>query len=297
MRAVCCYLGMVSRALLVVSWATAPAEASDLAKALHLAANVRGDYANAASVRFNLADVSTLATLNALPSGMKGVFWLGNGYNSTCSWRLSDEQITHLVNTVKNHSKFSGIYYISDEPHPAICPDAPEQLARRSALIRSLDPKGKTFIVVLNSSSEKTEFVQLKNSADYIGIDPYPCNKNNAETECNYESLRQRIDEALASGIPVDRIVPVFQTFGQACTTSASKYYRLPSIQETKAMLAIWDEKVPVESRPFDMAYSWGEQPSNACPTLQKADGNAHPDLRGVYAEYFAEIDRRIEDR
>ena len=275
----------------IALWGVAPAIAAEPREHLHFAANVRGDYAEVASVGFNLADVSTQSALRALPEGMKGVYWLGNGYNfrrSSCSWRLSDKQVTETVVAIKDHPKFSGIYYISDEPHPALCPDAPQRLAERTALIHSLDPRGKTFVVILNSSSAPTEFAQMKDSADYIGVDPYPCNVNNEQAGCNYNALRQRIDQALIAGIPTTRIVPVFQTFGQACTSSGEKYYRLPTGAETKTMLAIWDEKVPVGHRPFDMAYSWGKQPASACPTLEMADGRLYPDLRSVYRTHFA---------
>src|SRR4051794_13417200 len=270
----------------------APSAATEPGEHLHFAANMRGDYIEAASTGFNLADVSTQSALRALPEGIKGVYWLGSGYNSrrsNCSWRLSDKQVTETVKAIRDERKFSGIYYISDEPHPALCPDAPERLAERTALIHSHDRRGKTFVIVLNSSTAPTEFAQMKDSADYIGVDPYPCNIKNELTGCNYIALRQRIDQALRAGIPSTRIVPVFQTFGQACISSGDSYYRLPTAAETEIMLTIWDEKVPVEQRPFDMAYSWGKQPTLACPTLQMA-GHAYPDLRSIYKNYFARM-------
>jgi hypothetical protein len=258
-----------------------------------LTVNLGGDYAGATSAGFNLADVGTLYALRMLPEGMKGVYWLGNGYNLECSWRLSDRQITDVITAIRDEPKFSGIYYISDEPHPTVCPDAPQRLAERTALIHSLDPRGSTFAIVLNGSGAPNEFAQLKDSVDYIGIDPYPCNIKNELTGCSYRALRERIDRALAAGIPSTRIVPVFQTFGQVCTSSSRKYspyYRMPTVAETEMMLAIWDEKVPVKDRPFDMAYSWGKQPTLACPTLQMADGGSHPDLRSVYKSYFTNM-------
>jgi hypothetical protein len=282
-----------SLAISVALGITAQAVAAEPREHLHFTVNLSGDYAGAASDGFNLADVSTQFALRALPEGMKGVYWLGNGYNLECSWRLSDRQITDTVLAIKDHPKFSGIYSISDEPHPGVCPDAPQRLAERTALIHSLDPRGRTFVVVLNSSTAPTEFVQLKDAVDYIGVDPYPCNVKNELTGCTYAALRERIDQALAAGIPTTRIVPVFQTFGQVCTSSDRKYrpyYRLPTVAETGAMLAIWDEKVPVEDRPFDMAYSWGAQPRLACPTLRMADGGSYPDLRSLYKNYFARM-------
>ena len=289
--------------LLVISatlGVTAQAIAAEPREPLHFTVTMRGDFAGAASAGFNLADVSTLSALRALPEGMMGVYWLGNGYKFSCSWRLSDRQITDTVMAIKDNPKFSGIYYIADEPHPAQCPDAPQRMAERTALVHSLDPRGRTFVVVMNNSSAPTEFAQMKDAADYIGVDPYPCNVKNEFTGCTFAALRQRIDQALEAGIPAARIVPIFQAFGQLCTNSGRKYppyYRLPTVAETEMMLSIWDEKVPVKDRPFDMAYSWGKQPATACPTLQMADGGSHPDLRSVYKNYFVRMKGTIPPR
>ncbi len=258
---------------------------------MHYVANASGDYAGAASVGFNLVDVGSVSALRQLPPGTQAVFWLGNGYNSVCSWRLDDQQVTNTVKLIKDHPKFSGIYFISDEPHPDRCLDAPRRVAERTALIHSLDPQGKTFIVVLNGSAHPTEFAKMKDSADYIGVDPYPCNVRNEQQGCNLPALRQRIDQAIAAGIETRRIVPVFQTFGQTCPENRGQgYYRLPNVSETKSMLQIWDEKVPPKVRPFDMAYSWNQQRATACPTLQTADGKTNPDLRSVYKDYFERL-------
>jgi hypothetical protein len=116
---------------------------------------------------------------------MNGVYWLGNGYNLSCSWQLSDRKVTDIVMAIKDHPKFSGIYYISDEPHPDRCPDGPQRLAERTALIHSLDPRGRTFAIILNNSSAPNEFAQMKDAVDYIGVDPYPCNIKNDLTGCN----------------------------------------------------------------------------------------------------------------
>lgn len=256
---------------------------------LHFAINVRHDFHAAAAVGFNLADVGSTATLLALPDGMKGIYWLGNGYNTTCAWQKSDSQVQMIVAAIKDHPKFSGIYYISDEPHPSVCPDAPARVAERSAMIRKLDPRAKTFIVVLNGASDPTEFARMKDSADYIGVDPYPCNWKNEKTGCDYVALERRIDQALAARIPVSRIVPVFQAFGQGCATTKQRYYRLPSVDETRKMLAIWDAKVPIADRPFDMAYSWGEQKTVACPTLATSQAQAALELKTVYSKYFSQ--------
>jgi hypothetical protein len=256
---------------------------------LHLAANPKGDFAGPAAVGFNLADITDPRALNALPRGMRGVYWLGNGYNTECRWRLSDQAVANTVAAIRNHPRFSGIYYISNEPRPGTCPEAPARVAERSKLIRSLDPRARTFIVVSNGSGTPDEFAKLKDAADYIGLNPYPCNVNNAVTRCNLRMLADRIDRALAVGIAAKRLVPVFQVFGQDCSSRRPVYYRLPDVGEVEAMLALWDKKLPPEGRPFDIVYSWGEQEGVSCPTLKTADGaGAYPDLKSVFARYFA---------
>src|SRR5512142_712534 len=117
------YIGLL--AISFVLGAMAEARATEPRAHLHFTVNLQGDYTGAALAGFNLVDVGTLSALRALPEGVKGVYWLGNGYNLECSWRLNDKQITDAVMAIKDEPKFSGIYYISDEPHPATCPDAP----------------------------------------------------------------------------------------------------------------------------------------------------------------------------
>jgi len=259
-----------------------------LAGQRHMASNLKGDFETARQDGFDLADVASIAVLESLPDGMKGVFWLGNGYNTECAWRLSDDEVVKQVSALAGHPKFSGIYYISDEPHPAKCPDAAARVAERSELIRSTDTAARTFIIVQNSSADRTEFATLKDSADYIGVAPYPCNVKNATTGCDMKALTQRIDEAIAAGITPDRIVPVFQLFGQECATTETPYYRMPRGDELERMLEIWDQRVPPPVRPFAMAYSWGVQERTACPALSQADGTNYPDLREIFSAYMA---------
>jgi hypothetical protein len=256
----------------------------------HFAVNLGGQYADVVAVGFDLADIASASRLDDLPPGLRGVLWLGNGYNKSCAWRLDDAKVTAEVEAARDHPNFSGIYYISDEPHPKTCPDAPSRLAERTALIHSLDPAGRTFIVVQNGSNGSDEFRLLSGSADLIGVDPYPCNGRNAETGCDFGQVRDRLHAALAAGIGVERIVPVFQAFGQSCSDMKDPWYRLPTGQEMSLMLGIWDELVPPGRRAFDMTYSWLPQKGTSCPTLALADGGAWPNLRQVFSDYFARI-------
>jgi hypothetical protein len=270
----------------------AVAQTTGPATPLHYTVNLQKDYSRAAAVGFNLADVSSRAALDALPETMKGVYWVGNGYKRECRWDVSDDDLRAIVAEVKDHPKFSGIYRIADTPHPAVCPDAPTRLAERTALIHSLDPNGKTFVVVVDGWNHPGEFEQLRDAADYIGVNPYPCNMKNLATGCDWDKVRERVNAAIDAGIEVHRIVPVFQAFGQTCTTAERQYYRLPTVAETKALLALWDELVPVHQRPFDMTYSWGSQPRHSCPSLGMADGISYENIQGVFWQYFAETRR-----
>jgi hypothetical protein len=243
---------------------------------LHYVANGHQD-PNAFALGFNLSDTGpTKATIDALPDGVRALVWVGNGFNSTCSWALSDADIQAKVGPLAGDPKVYG-YFVSDEPHPSTCPDAPAQVNARSKLIHSIDPAAKTFIVVLEGSSHPGEYAAFApTDIDLIGLDPYPCNLNNAATGCSYQQIDQRVATAQAAGISPSRIVPVFQTFGQACATS--KYYRLPSTTELQTMLDHWHALVP--SPAFDYSYGWSNQ-SSACPTLADA-----PDLQSVIHQH-----------
>ena len=152
----------LARAGLATVLCLAAAAAPAKAERLHLALNLGGDYSGVGEAGFTLADVGSVGLLYTLPDGLSAVLWLGNGYNSACEWRLSDAEVEQAVTVVRDHPKFSGIYYIADEPHPSKCPEAPEAVAERSALVRSLDPNGRTLILVQNASKAPDEFRLLE---------------------------------------------------------------------------------------------------------------------------------------
>jgi hypothetical protein len=242
--------------------------------------------AAAYGIGYNWQDFSSDAVMNASPAGVQGVRWVGNGYNSACSWAQSDATVTTVVTNNIGNPKHSGIYFISDEPHISLCSDAADRLTERTALIHSIDPNAKTYAVVLDGSNHPGEFEAFRNAVDYIGVDPYPCTIANEGTGCDYTAMTQRIDDALA-WIPASRIVPVFQVFGQTCQTDPDPYYRMPTQVEMNTMLGIWDTKVPKNVRLFDNSYGWNNQ-TNSCPTMVNAIGGAYPDLQTLMRFYFA---------
>ncbi|SNT28788.1 DUF998 domain-containing protein [Tropicimonas sediminicola] len=257
---------------------------------LHYTVNHAKDFPAAFRIGFNLADVSSAAALDGLPEGAKGVLWTRNGYNSTCTWQRDDASLVELVHQVKGHPKFSGIYFISDVPRPSTCPDAPQRIAERTALIHKEDPNGRTFIAISGGYYYQEEFAQLAQSADLIGVVVYPCNTKIGG--CDMAKIDERVGRALDAGIPKERLVPVLQAFGQACTIDQKNFYLAPTKQQLAEILARWDVLLPPETRPFDMTYSWGMQENQSCPSLAMLDGSDYPDLQSSFRTYFARMNR-----
>ena len=255
----------------------------------HLAVNHGPDFASAAKVGFDLADIGSVSALNSVPSSAEAVLWVGNGFKGDCSWQLKDDELLAIIEKARGHPRFSGIYYIADEPIAKGCSDASARIAKRTALVHEHDPDGRTFITLATGSSNPEAFRDFAQSADLVGVVSYPCNVKNADSGCDWGKTRQRVQSALDAGIETARMVPVFQAFGQTCG-SGDEWYRLPTPDETEKMFALWDELVPPDTRAFDMTYSWGRQERNACPALSDADGKNQPDLHSAYLRYFASI-------
>ena len=241
---------------------TTLAGAGARASGLHYAANHNfpssGGYAPA-QAGFNLADLSGVSTLNALPSGVKGLVWLGlcNGADS------------NFINAVKpfiGNPKLFG-FYLMDEPDPTgqwnpLCPAA--NLLAESDWIHANVPGAKTFIALMNFGSTKSPtYANTYNPAnshiDLYGLDPYPCRSELGG--CDYNRITVAVAAAEAAGIPLGSIVPVYQAFGGGnWSDDGGGYYLFPTASEEQQILATWAGLVP--SPVFDYAYSWGSQNS-----------------------------------
>ena len=94
-------------------------------------------------------------------------------------------------------------------------------------MIHSLDPSTKTFIVLDsngfsgNLTQDAIDQIPLwVGTADFIGLDPYPCLVGKA---CNDTFIANMIAKADAAGIPY---VGILETFNG---TGAGEQFRLPS--------------------------------------------------------------------
>jgi hypothetical protein len=227
---------------------------------LHFAPNgnfdANGTYAPS-RIGFNLADVSNVARLDALPPGVKGIAWIGR-----CGG--VDAGFLKVVHPYFGHKNLFG-FYLMDDPDPTgrykpAC--SADKLKAEADWIHANVPAAKTFIVLMNMGlSREPSFAGTYNPVnshiDLFGISPYPCRTE--LRRCDFDMIGRFVAAAEAAGIPEDSIVPVYQAFGGGSwVDDGGGRYRLPTAAEEQAIMARWDPLVPHPA--FDYAYSWGTQ-------------------------------------
>jgi hypothetical protein len=138
----------------------------------------------------------------------------------------------------------------------------PEDLKAESDWIHANIPGAITFIVAMNLARAARPWFgggySPENShVDLFGIDPYPCRSELGI--CDLYMIDRYVASAERAGIPRQRMVPVFQTFGGGeWKDGDGGHYVLPKPEELRAMLERWSTLIPPP--PFDYAYSWGSQ-------------------------------------
>ena len=181
-----------------------------------------------ASYGWNLLDVGSKAEADALPRGTRGLVWIGDYDNSSCSWEVSDAEVRSRLAGTAGDRRVAGFFF-SDEPDPAACPDAPAQHRDRSLLVHSLDPGAFTVMVVDSNSGQATldQIPAWRGTADYLGLDPYPCYVGKA---CNYRWIDAVIRAADRAGVPYWGMVQAFR----------GESWRWPTAGEERHMLSQW---------------------------------------------------------
>jgi hypothetical protein len=234
--------------------APAPAPVAS-GRTLHYAANSNfdsnGNYI-LASLGFNLADVASRSLVDLLPSGVRGLVYLGSCTPADAAFKAS-------VDKYAGAAKLYG-FYLADEPEPSSCPVA--NLRSEAAYIRAKFPNAVTFVLIQNTDGSKAPtftdgYTPANLGVDLIGLDPYPC-----RTElkgCDYAMIGRYVTAANRAGIPTSRIVPVFQAFGGGeYNDDGGGKWTLPTADQARRLLAEWAEAVPHPA--FDFVYSWGSQ-------------------------------------
>ena len=208
---------------------------------------------------WNLLDVGSKSSADALPAGARGLVWVGDYDNDTCAWELSNTELRADVKKAVGDAKVFG-YFFSDEPNPYKCPGAPTQHKRRSNLIHSIDSSKRT-VVVLDSNgfsgrATKDALDQLprwKGSADYIGLDPYPCYQGES---CDFSWIKRTIRAADSAGL---RYWGVAQAFNDSS-------WRWPKPWEESRILARWAAS---KQRGFmTFAWDWNDSVLPSRPAL-----------------------------
>ncbi len=220
-----------------------------------------GGQAQAAAHGWNLLDVSSKAEADELPRGTRGLVWVGDYDNTSCSWEVSDADLRARLAGTAGDRKVAGFFF-SDEPDPVACPAAPAQHRARSQLIHSLDPHAFT-VMLMDSNSGAASLSQMPlwaGAADYVALDPYPCYRGKP---CNYGWINTIIHAADRLGIRYWGVVQAF--------TGGS--WRWPTAGEERHMLGQW--RASHEAGYMTFAWKW--------------DGNAlasRPDLLAVLTQF-----------
>lgn len=260
-------LAPVSQVAQARTTASAPAAPSTTS---HFIANLHGAVTAPRSAGFTVFDTgSSTSAIDALPDGVRAMVWLGQKCPTP-----ADDAFRQTVRRLSNRDDVAG-YYLSDEPHIADCPGGPSALASRADYIYRLNHGRQRSFIVLSREADFKPFRASVTHVGMVGLDPYPCSV--ANPGCDVSKIDERVNAAVAAGIPLGRIVPVYQAFGQQNTDD--HYYNLPTITQMQAMLARWADLVP--NPRMDYAYGWGHQ-SSANPTLQDSPG-----LQRLFASAF----------
>jgi len=176
---------------------------------------------------FTVIDISTdPRAVNALPARHRALVWLGNYDNTTCTWERSDAWIVAHVAPLAGNPKVAA-YNLADEPRVWECPSAPQDLAARSALVKSLDPDTPTFAVIMAHWPENP-YVPYVGAVDIIGADRYPCSWAKG---CVFTDIDETI--GLLETAKVPRYWAIVQAF-------ADSYYRWPTAAELREEFRHW---------------------------------------------------------
>jgi hypothetical protein len=212
---------------------------------------------------FNLADVSSVDQLNSLPSGVKGLVWLGmsNGADSTFQ-----QTVSQFIGDPKLYG-----FYLVDEPDPSQVSAA--NLKAESDWIHANVAGAKTFIVLQNMGTDSAPVFNYNPSntdIDLFGLDPYPVQTQfgNYPGSANCSIIGTAVNAAVAQGIPLADIVPVYQAFGGGGYSD----WIVPTAAQEQQILSTWGSYVPNPA--LDYAYSWGVQDGDTAlstdPALQQ---------------------------
>jgi hypothetical protein len=208
---------------------TRAASARPLRRYLYFSTEPRRAVRNA----WNLLDVGSVSSADALPARAKGLVWVGDYDNGSCTWERSDAEVRSEVQKAVGDQKVYG-FFISDEPNPYDCPNAPADHRARSKLIHSIASSKRTVIVLdsngfsgQESQDALDQLPDWKGTADYIGLDPYPCYRGE---RCHFSWVKKTIARANAAGLQYWGVTQAFD----------GDSWRWPTPAQEARLLTLW---------------------------------------------------------
>jgi hypothetical protein len=207
----------------------------------HYTAN-ETSYADSAAIGFNVHDTGmSTSTINALPAGSQAMVWVGIGA-SNCSATLSSTFTSFVLDNATNPRLYG--FYLTDEPLDDTCVAA---VTAYTKYIHDNAPGKKAFILLTDWPGTYAAYRPAITNVDLFGLDPYPVKDGTYDSTL----IPNEINNAIAAGIPLASVVPVFQTFGGAG-------WDAPTATQLTTILGQWATLVP--NPPLDYAYSWSTQ-------------------------------------
>jgi hypothetical protein len=196
---------------------------------------------------FNYID-STPADVDDLTGSLKGLVWVGDYDNATCTWEVPDSTLTSEVTAHTDDVKV-GAWYISDEPDPFACPSAYAQHKARVALVKSIDPDTPVLTVIDSNSAQRSldQLAAWAGNGDVFALDAYTCHQG--QRTCAFDWIDRLAAEADRVGL---RYWAMPQAFGDPDGSGATMEYvdadgstrggraRLPTPAELHEQFAHW---------------------------------------------------------
>jgi hypothetical protein len=185
--------------------------------------------------------------------GVQGFVWLGGYSNESCRFRESDDWVRTRVSAIAGHRAVAA-YLIDDEPLAKECPTAPAQVKARAELVKSIDPRPPTFVVIYRVDELKL----FAGTVDILAVDRYPCSIRNG---CDFSKIDEAIEEVDRLGV---RYWAVIQAHGD-------DWYRVPTADELHEQFVRW--RASRMEGYFVFAWRWPDDK----PSLWLAN---HPELQ-----------------